>query len=258
MNWLGSLYRILLFTVFVVAVGLTWVVMRGDGPQQRYQPSRSLDHPQLADVPMNFRPDGGWDSRLMMLSGWERARVPNAEGWLWPLGEGNGALTYNAQEFFADNPVRGGRHLGEDLNGIGGMDSDFGDPVYAVSRGLVVYSGEPSRGWGKVMVLAHRLPDGRIVQSLYGHVDEFYALTGSVVWRGQMLTRLGEAASSTAAHLHFELIESTFFEAGMAGYALGTLNRLPAEAWLSKRSRESNSRPDPMELVWRPQVRFLN
>ena len=39
-------------------------------------------------------------------------------------------------------------------------------PVRAAGRGLLIYAGEPSPDWGNVVVLLHRLPDGRFVQSL--------------------------------------------------------------------------------------------
>ena len=50
------------------------------------------------------------------------ALLPTAARFDFPLGSENGAMTYNAQPFTKNH------HLGDDLNGIGGEDSDLGDP----------------------------------------------------------------------------------------------------------------------------------
>ena len=51
------------------------------------------------------------------------ASLPTAARFDFPLGSENGAMSYNAQRFTEN------RHLGDDLNGIGGENSDLGDPV---------------------------------------------------------------------------------------------------------------------------------
>src|SRR3954453_7769243 len=55
------------------------------------------------------------------------AGLPIAARFDFPIGSENGAFAYNSQAF-TDN-----RHLGDDLNGIGGENSDQGDPVFAVA-----------------------------------------------------------------------------------------------------------------------------
>ncbi len=141
-------------------------------------------------------------------------------------------MMYDAQPFGAENAKRGGKHSGQDLNGIGGENTDAGEPVYAAGRGLVVYSGVPSAEWGNVVVLAHRVPgDERVVQTLYAHLEEREVSLGTVVERGRRIGRIGTAGGRYLAHLHFEAIVSRCTEAGMPGYhPAGGMNRLnPAE-----------------------------
>ena len=171
-------------------------------------PLVSLVSFQDADAPLLLPAAGGADFRFDRFSAWERVATPRALAFSAPLGSEAGALTYNAQAFWDDNPGRGGRHTGDDLNGIGGMDSDLGDPVFAVADGLVVFAGEPSPGWGKIVVLNHRLADGRMVQSLYAHLDRVDVSLGAVVARGAAVGTVGTANGNYPAHLHFELRDS--------------------------------------------------
>src|SRR3954467_11939871 len=73
-----------------------------------------------------------FDAAYVRLSPWEMATLPLAVRFDPPMGGERGALTYNAQ------PFRITRHLGDDLNGIGGWNSDLGDPVYAAGAGMVI------------------------------------------------------------------------------------------------------------------------
>src|SRR5438045_3286450 len=75
------------------------------------------------------------------------ASLPTAARFDFPLGSENGALTYNAQPFTEN------QHLGDDLNGIGGENSDLGDPVYAVADGRVLLADEGGPGWGNVGIV---------------------------------------------------------------------------------------------------------
>ena len=111
------------------------------------------DIPRSAPVPVDYR--------MVLLTPQELAKAPLADVFTSPLGDENGAFTYVAQGVGDMNAARKGRHAGQDLNGIGGENTDEGLPVRAAGRGLLIYAGEPSPDWGNVVVLLHRLPDGR-------------------------------------------------------------------------------------------------
>lgn len=184
---------------------------------------------QEADGPLMMPASGEVDERFCFLTAWERVAIPQAVRFDPPLGTDNGGFTYNAQAFWEMNERRGGRHLGDDLNGIGGMDTDLGDPVFAPADGLVVYVGESSPGWGNVVVLAHRLPDGTGMQSMFAHLDRIDVAPGSLVGRGMRLGTVGNAHGSYPAHLHFELRASDELDIG-GGYAMEPLDRLDPSA----------------------------
>lgn len=220
-------------TVAVVLLAATFLVYAMWGQEETERTGvRSLRTAQESDAP-----DGeprefqtGWiippfDHRLEMLSGIDRFRIPLASRLDHPIGTAHGALAYNAQSFWEMNPQRGGRHTGDDLNGIGGMDSDLGDPVYTIGNGLVIYAGEPDPSWGKTLIIAHRLPDGRIVQSMYAHLQSISAPFNEPVVRGQHIGRVGNANGKYLAHLHFEMHQASGPSLG-AGYVNYRTNRL--------------------------------
>jgi hypothetical protein len=183
---------------------------------------------QSADDPLEMPKQGEPDFRFHTLSAWQAAMVPRATRFDLPLGSEHGALVYNAQKFWQMNEKRGGRHTGDDLNGIGGMNTDLGDPVFCVADGLVLYAAEPSPGWGKLILVAHRAPDGRSLHSMYAHLDRIDVKPGDLVARGSRIGAVGTANGYYPAHLHFEMRESHGVDIG-GGYSLYPLNRLDPE-----------------------------
>ncbi len=213
---------LILPVTLVIAVGIVgWALRREHGD------SKVGD--QDGDAPLSLAAGGAVDGRFCLLSVWQRAQVPCASRFDPPLGTDSGGLVYNAQKFWEMNDSRGGRHFGDDLNGIGGMNTDLGDPVFAAADGLVVYAGEPSSGWGNVAVLAHRGADGQLVQSMYAHLDRLAVGRGMLVARGMKLGTMGTAHGNYPAHLHFEMRASDEVDIG-AGYGMEKLNRLDPAA----------------------------
>src|SRR5438876_7255775 len=89
------------------------------------------------------------DPAFQIPSPLELAALPTATRFDFPLGSENGAMSYNAQRFTEN------RHLGDDLNGIGGEDSDLGDPIYAVADGRVLLARDGGPGWGNAVIVLH-------------------------------------------------------------------------------------------------------
>jgi hypothetical protein len=153
----------------------------------------------------------------------ELESIPTAAHFDFPLGNENGAMAYNAQHFTEN------KHLGDDLNGIGGENSDLGDPIYAIADGRVLLAREGGPGWGKIVILLHAfLENGerKYVQSYYGHVQDMLVHSGETVKRGQQIATVGTANGRYFAHLHFEMREflTPFIGAGYRDDTRGWIN----------------------------------
>ena len=184
---------------------------------------------KLADPAFQFAPS-------MLL-----ASLPTAARFDFPIGSENGALVYNAQRF-TDN-----RHLGDDLNGIGGENSDLGDPVFAVADGCVLLAREAGPGWGNVIIVLHAYQENGVrkyVQSYYGHVDTILVQPRQTVRRGEQIGTIGTANGRYWAHLHFEMREFTTPFIG-AGY------RADTRGWIDPSAFIANHRGAPEDDVGR-------
>ncbi|HEV2840167.1 MAG TPA: M23 family metallopeptidase [Chthoniobacterales bacterium] len=134
------------------------------------------------------------------------ASLPTAARFDFPIGSENGALAYNAQRFTEN------RHLGDDLNGIGGENSDLGDPIYAIADGRVLQAGEGGPGWGNIIIVLHAYQENgarKFVQSYYAHVETILVEPRQYVRRGEQIATIGTANGKYWAHLHFEMREFT-------------------------------------------------
>lgn len=230
----------LLVTLVAAAVVVAIVVARFGGPVGGCSTGGPLAMPTKGEV----------DHRFQILSAWEIAEIPRALRFDPPLGTEHGGLVYNAQKYWEMNDRRGGHHAGDDLNGIGGMNTDLGDPVLSTADGLVLYSGEPSSGWGKLVVIAHKVQDGRTLHSMYAHLDRIDVSIGVLVPRGGRVGTVGTANGYYPAHLHFEMRASDGVDIG-AGYAAFPMNRLDPGAMVdSLRNAAADAlSPSPLGLV---------
>ena len=163
------------------------------------------------------------DPTFQLPSPFELASLPVATRFDFPLGSEHGALTYNAQRFTENH------HLGDDLNGIGGENSDLGDPIYAVADGRVLLARDGGPGWGNVIIVLHTIEENgmrRYVQSYYAHCQEILVHPGDDVRRGQKIATVGTAGGQYFAHLHFEMREfnTPFIGPGYRENTAGWLN----------------------------------
>lgn len=132
----------------------------------------------------------------------DTASVRLADGFGLPVGLGEGKKYYKARG------MRPNGHLGEDWNGVGGGNTDLGDPVYSTANGLVVYARDFRAGWGNVVIVRHAYQEGlgvKYVDSLYGHLHKILVREGQRVDRGDKVGTIGTAHGQYPAHLHFEM-----------------------------------------------------
>ncbi len=169
-----------------------------------------------------------FDPALEIVSPLVLAALPTAARFDFPLGNEHGAMAYNAQPFTEN------LHLGDDLNGIGGENSDLGDPAYAVADGEVIAAREGGPGWGNVIIVLHAYRENgvrRYVQSFYGHVQTTLVAPNEQVRRGQQIATVGTGGGKYLAHLHFEMREFTTPYIG-AGYRKETHGWLNPSAFI--------------------------
>ena len=183
-----------------------------------------------------------FDPALEMVSPIELASLPTATRFDFPLGTEHGAMAYDAQPFTQN------MHLGDDLNGIGGENSDLGDPVFAVADGQVLAARDGGAGWGNVLIVLHAYRENgarKYVQSYYGHLQTILVAAHEQVRRGQQIATVGTGGGEYLAHLHFEMRQFITPFIG-AGY------RKDTHGWLDPSGFIEAHRGAPDEDVGRP------
>ena len=133
-------------------------------------------------------------------------RMYLADGFDFPVGKPNGDGYYKARGLRLRPPV----HFGEDWNGKDGGNSDFGDPIYSIANGVVMFAHDCRGGWGKVVLIRHAYRDpksGKVkyIDSQYAHLRSMVVKNGDFVKRGQALGTMGSNRGMYTAHLHFEM-----------------------------------------------------
>ena len=104
-------------------------------------------------------------------------------------------------------------HTGEDWYRLDGANT-VGTPVYAIADGVVARQDPGISYPGNVVLIRHRLPDGRDIYSMYGHVNNVSVVEGQIVQRGQQIAtvlpqnytgRTPTQHPTWDSHLHFEM-----------------------------------------------------
>lgn len=130
----------------------------------------------------------------------------------YPVGKPDTEGYFNAQKFGKNH------HLGDDWNGLGGGNTDLGDPIYAIADGYVTYAKDHNESWGNVIRITHYLPDSSQVESLYAHCDTMFVKVNQWVSIGNQIGTIGNANGNYKAHLHLELRDMVGLSVGQ-GYS---------------------------------------
>ena len=146
----------------------------------------------------------------------------------FPVGKPDAEGYYNAQPFGKNN------HLGDDFNAVTGGNSDLGHPIYAVANGIVSFAEDLQAGWGNVIRIIHKLPDGSYVESLYAHCDEILVGKNDRVQKGDQIGTIGNAHGQYYAHLHFEIRSDLTLPIG-GGYSSLTVGYLNPTEFINER-----------------------
>jgi murein DD-endopeptidase MepM/ murein hydrolase activator NlpD len=150
---------------------------------------------------------------------WLRNPYPVATGFSFPVGDGEGGGTYTDPSgrqhdgwyvaTHLGDEYDLGIHTGEDWNGRGGGDTDFGQPVLAIATGKVVVARRFANPWGFVVVIEHIVLDGhekRRVRSQYAHLSRIDVREGQVVHGRDPIGAIGkDPEGAYPAHLHLEI-----------------------------------------------------
>ncbi len=144
----------------------------------------------------------------------------------FPVGKPNAKGYYNAQIFRENN------HLGDDWNGVGGGNSDLGDPIYAIGNGYVSEAKDYKGGWGNVVRIVH-LHNGVLYESLYAHCDTILVKPKQFIKKGDQIATIGNCNGAYYAHLHLEIRDSVNLDIG-SGYSTNTKGYLDPTAFIKK------------------------
>lgn len=137
----------------------------------------------------------------------------------YPVGKPDAKGYYNAQKFTKNN------HLGDDWNAVTGGNSDLGHPIYTVANGYVKIAKDYGGGWGNVIRINHKLPNGKMIESLYAHCDTIFVKPKSWVKKGEKIGTIGNANGQYYAHLHLEIRDNINLPIG-GGYSSDTTGYL--------------------------------
>jgi hypothetical protein len=147
------------------------------------------------------------------------------DGFDFPVGPPDAVGYRDATPFKEDD------HLGSDWNGLGGGNTDLGDPVYSAADGVVTFSSDEGGGWGKVVRIASCVQGNQEVEALYAHFETVTVTKGMRVKRGQQIGTIGTANGQYLAHLHFEMREKPGLPLG-GGYSKDTTGYLDPTAFV--------------------------
>jgi murein DD-endopeptidase MepM/ murein hydrolase activator NlpD len=101
-----------------------------------------------------------------------------------------------------------GIHTGIDINGIGGGNTDLGQPVYSIASGSVEEAVNAGAPWGNVVMIKHKYLENAQIKhcySLYAHLENLKVKKGDFVGKRALLGEIGTGGGAYPAHLHVEI-----------------------------------------------------
>jgi hypothetical protein len=149
-----------------------------------------------------------------------------SNGFDFPVGKPNARGYYNAQKFKENN------HLGDDWNGVGGGNSDLGDPIFAIANGYISEVKDYEGGWGNVLRIVH-LHNDKLYESLYAHCDTILVVQNEFIKKGEQIATIGNCNGIYLAHLHLEIRNAIDLEIG-PGYSADTKGYLDPTDFINK------------------------
>ncbi len=135
----------------------------------------------------------------------------------FPCGDSVGTGYYIAQGF-QDNINGCGDHLGLDINGLGGGDTDLGDTIYSIGYGIVAQA--DSSDYLAIYYKHH----GKIIKTVYYHCKEIFYKAGDLIPKGYPIATIGNSDGIYLAHLHLEIITDTIISCGFYGEPKGFID----------------------------------
>lgn len=84
------------------------------------------------------------------------------------------------------------------------FSAPIGTPIYATADGDIEEVNVSFSGYGKTLIIDH----GFGFKTRYAHMHEFAVKEGEKVKRGQVIGYVGNTGTSTASHLHYEVIKN--------------------------------------------------
>ncbi len=132
----------------------------------------------------------------------QTAFIRLADGFDFPVGKPDAKGYYKARGFRVNG------HLGEDWDGVGGGDTDLGDPIYCIGDGVVVFARDCHMGWGNVIIVRHAYRENGMTRnddSLYGHHQKILVRHGQKIRRGEQIATLGNAHGIYDEHIPLEV-----------------------------------------------------
>ena len=109
---------------------------------------------------------------------------------------------YDANPF--GNVTNLGKHLGCDLNKVGGGNNDYKDTIYSIGYGMVIESS------GALIAILHKTKYSvpNYIIASYFHCDTIFVVRQEYITAGQPIGLVGKKYA-IAAHLHFEILTDT-------------------------------------------------